>query len=186
MQGFLRWIGCELTRVFLIVHARSLFSILDCIMHCNFVTSTGTCGRPVRQGSDRCTNHSRDESANRSYRISDPRLKEAVSYHAKASLLDISQQIITLKAIIERRLNMAGSTDAEQIAAFNFVASQLPALAKLTESMVKLSKDSGELMERAEVLEYTSKIIGIVAEEIQGLEGSEDIIDRIVSRLEEE
>jgi hypothetical protein len=88
--------------------------------------------------------------------------------------------------MIERRLNLAGDSAAEQITAFQFVAQQLPILAKLTETMVKLSRESGELMERNEVIEYTQKIIGIVAEELAGIEGSEAVIDRIVTRLENE
>ena len=155
-------------------------------MKCNHQTSSGPCNRPVKNGSDKCAAHTDNGALNRAYRISDPELKDAVSYHAKGSLLDISQQIVTLKAIIERRLNLAGPSSAEQIAAYHFVAAQLPILAKLTESLVKLSRESGELMERSEVVAYTQKIIAIVAEELGTVPGSEDIIDKIVSRLENE
>lgn len=155
-------------------------------MKCNHQTSSGPCNRPVKAGSDKCKSHTDNGALNRSYRISNPELLDAVEFHAKASLLDISQQIVTLKAMIERRLNMAGGNDAEQITAFTFVAAQLPVLAKLTETMVKLSRESGELMERNEVIEYTQRIIAIVAEELSGVDGSEQVIDRIVSRLEEE
>lgn len=155
-------------------------------MKCNHQTSSGPCNRPVKSGSTKCAAHTDNGALNRSYRISNPELQDAVAYHAKASLLDISQQIVTLKAMIERRLNLAGDSAAEQITAFQFVAQQLPILAKLTETMVKLSRESGELMERNEVIEYTQKIIGIVAEELAGIEGSEAVIDRIVTRLENE
>lgn len=155
-------------------------------MKCNHQTSTGPCNRPVQPGSDKCKAHTDNGALNRAYRISNPDLQDAVAYHAKASLLDISQQIITLKAMIERRLNLAGDTPAEQITAYGFVAQQLPVLAKLTETMVKLSRESGELMERNEVIEYTQRIIAIVAEELAPVQGSEAIIDRIVSRLESE
>ena len=155
-------------------------------MKCNHQTSSGPCNRPAKNGSDKCAAHTDNGALNRSYRISNPELKDAVSYHARSSLLDISQQIVTLKAMIERRLNLAGDSGAEQIAAYTFVAQQLPVLAKLTETMVKLSRESGELMERNEVIEYTQRIISIVAEELGSVPGSEDIIDRIVSRLENE
>lgn len=155
-------------------------------MKCNHNSSSGPCNRDAKQGSDKCKAHTNNGALNRAYRISNPDLKDAVAFHAKASLLDISQQIVTLKAMIERRLNLAGDSSAEQIAAYTFVSQQLPVLAKLTETMVKLSRESGELMERAEVIEYTQNIVGIVAEELSGVEGSELIIDRIVSRLEEE
>lgn len=155
-------------------------------MKCNHQTSSGPCSKPVKSGSAKCAIHSDNGALNRSYRISNPELQDAVAFHAKASLLDISQQIVTLKAMIERRLNMAGDTPVEQIAAYNFVAAQLPVLAKLTETMVKLSRESGELMERNEVVEYTQRIVGIVAEELASVPGAEGIIDKIVSRLENE
>lgn len=155
-------------------------------MTCNHNSSTGPCNKPAKDGSDKCVRHTDNKALNRSYRISNPELKDAVTYHAKSSLLDISQQIITLKAMIERRLNLAGESGAEQIAAYTFVSQQLPVLAKLTETMVKLSRESGELMERNEVIEYTQRIIAVVAEELGTVEGSEQIIDRIVSRLEQE
>lgn len=155
-------------------------------MKCNHQTSSGPCSRPIKSGSTKCSAHTDNGALNRSYRIANPELQDAVAYHAKASLLDISQQIVTLKAMIERRLNMAGDTPVEQIAAYNFVATQLPVLTKMTETLVKLSRESGELMERNEVIEYTQRIIGIVAEELRSVEGSEEIIDNIVSRLENE
>lgn len=155
-------------------------------MKCNHTTSSGPCNRPARSGSDKCVKHTDNGVLNRAYRISNPELKDAIEYHSKASILDVSQQIVTLKAMLERRLNLAGDSAAEQIAAYQFVAQQLPVLAKLTETLVKLSRESGELMERNEVIEYTQSIVAVVAEELSGVPGSEEIIDRIVSRLENE
>jgi len=108
-----------------------------------------------------------------------------VDHQSRQSLLDIGHQIVLLRSIVERRLNMAGDTEAEQISAFNFVAVQLAALTKMSETLIKLSKESGSLMERAEVEAYTDSILGIVIEEIKTLHGFEAVVDRIVARIAE-
>jgi len=136
-------------------------------------------------GSAYCRLHTKDANLCSAYRISDPDLQDSVKHHAKASLLDISQQIILLRSIVERRLNMAGDTDAEKISAYTFVATQLQSLSKMTETLVKLAKESGELMERNEVEGLIDKMVGIVADEVKDVEGYEGIIDAIVGRISE-
>ena len=152
---------------------------------CQSNTSRGPCTNQTVPGSSYCRFHTKDANLCAAYRLSDPDLQESVTWHAKASLLDISQQIVLLRSIVERRLNMAGDSDAEKISAFTFVAAQLQALTKMTESLVKLAKESGELMERNEVEGLVDKLVSIVSEEIKDVEGYEGIIDKIVSRIQE-
>jgi hypothetical protein len=138
----------------------------------------------VRVGSSYCRQHTRDANLATAYRLSNPDLQESVEYHAKASLLDISQQIVLMRGLVERRLNMGDGSNADQISAFNFVATQLVNLTKMTETLVKLSKESGELMERSQVESYTDAVLNIVIDEIKGVPGFEQIVDRIVARLD--
>lgn len=152
---------------------------------CQANTSRGPCSNPAKEGSTYCRHHSRDANLATAYRLVNPDLKASVERHAKGSLLDISQQLVLMRGIIERRLNMAEDTPADQIAAYNFVAQQLANLTKMTEIKVKLAKDSGELMERSEVEAYVDSVIDIVAEEIHGVPEFEKVIDRIVTRIEE-
>jgi len=154
-------------------------------MQCQFQTSRGPCGNPCKSGSTMCRVHAKDAAIAEAYRISDPDLQDSLHYHAKASLLDISQQIVLLRGLIERRLNMSDGSDADKIAAYNFVASQLTNLTKMTETMVKLAKESGELMERGDVEGLVDKLVGIVASELKDLPDYEQIIDKIVSRIDE-
>jgi len=152
---------------------------------CKAKTTRGPCNKPTKPGSDRCRLHSNDEALCSAYRLNDPDLQDSVQWHAKASLLDISQQIVLLRSIVERRLNMAEGDDANKIAAYNFVAVQLASLTKMTETMVKLAKESGELMERNDVERIVDTLIGIVTDEIKHVDGYETIVDNIVSRIEE-
>ena len=80
---------------------------------------------------------------------------------------------------------MADGSDADKIAAYNFVASQLTNLTKMTQVMVDLAKESGGLMERGDVEGLVDKLVAIVADELKELDNYEEIIDRIVSRIDE-
>ena len=80
---------------------------------------------------------------------------------------------------------MADGSDADKIAAYNFVASQLTNLTKMTQVMVDLAKESGELMERGDVEGLVDKLVAIVADELKELDNYEEIIDRIVTRIDE-
>ena len=150
---------------------------------CQANTSRGPCTHQAAPGSAYCRLHTKDENLCSAYRLSDPDLQDSVTWHAKASLLDISQQIVLMRSIIERRLNMADGDDANKISAMNFVASQLVNLTKMTETLVKLSKESGELMERSDVEGLVDKLVIIVADELKGVAGYEQIIDKIVERI---
>lgn len=152
---------------------------------CKAETSRGPCNKPVKGGSAYCRLHTKDENLATAYRLSDPDLQDSVQWHAKASLLDISQQIVLLRGLVERRLNMADDSDADKIAAYNFVAIQLLNLTKMTETMVKLAKESGELMERSDVETVVDGILTIVSDELKTVPDYEVIVDRIVSRIEE-
>lgn len=154
-------------------------------MSCQASTSRGPCPNPVRPGSTYCRQHTRDANLATAYRLSNPDLQESVEYHARASLMDLSQQIVLMRGIIERRLNMGDGSESDQISAYNFVAAQLLSLTKMTEVLVKLSKESGELMERGDVETYTDAVLNIVIEEIKMVPGFEAVIDRIVTRLDD-
>jgi len=154
-------------------------------MKCQAETTRGPCTKPVKPGSAYCRTHTKDKNLATAYRLVDPNLQDAVKYHAQASLLDISQQIVLLRGLVERRLNMAGDSVPEQVSAYNFVANQLVNLTKMTESLVKLSKESGNLMERDAVEAYVDAIMEIVIEELKPVDGFETIVDKIVSRIQE-
>lgn len=88
--------------------------------------------------------------------------------------------------MIERRLNMAGETQSEQISAYNFVASNLASLTKMTETLLKLGKETGELMSRGELESHLTGLLEIISDELADLPDYEDRIDRILSKLNPE
>lgn len=155
-------------------------------MRCQKITSRGQCRREAVKGSNFCSLHSKQEDMVTAYQLSNAALNDDIRHHARASLADLSQQVVLLRAIVQRRLNMAGDDEASQITAMNFASSQLAAITKMTETMVKLSREAGELMSRVEVEEVIDSIIQIISEELQGADVAEDVVDRIASKIEEE
>ena len=154
---------------------------------CSKQTTRGPCERTARPGSPFCSRHTSDADLATAYRLTDSALKESVEFHAKASLLDISQQIVLMRAIIERRLNMAGDTKADQLSAQAFVAAQLTSLVKMTETLVKLGRESGELMNRSQVEQQNEKFLGLVINVLKEKcpDQHNEIVDAISSRLDE-
>lgn len=76
------------------------------------------------------------------------------------------------------------TSDADRISAYNFVANQLATLTKMTESMVKLQREAGDLLEKSAVEQFVDRVVEVVSAEISGLPDAEQIVDRIVSQLE--
>lgn len=149
---------------------------------CLATTSTGPCTYPSIAGSEFCRKHSRERDRIRGYRISDPDLAESAREHASGVLHDLTDQVGLMRALIEQRINLAESP-AEQVSAFNSLTLALGQLTKMTESLVKLSKDAGILMAREEVEELVDHVIDIVSEELRAVPGREEIVDRICDRI---
>lgn len=154
-------------------------------MRCSKITAEGQCGGYAAPGSSHCKKHTSDRDQIAAYRLSDPKLNDAVKHHTRASLTNLSEQLILLRAMIERRLNLAGDDEASQIVAYNFVATQLASLTKMTESFMRLARESGELMSREEVEDFVDRVIVIISEEISHLPGHESVVDRIAERINE-
>lgn len=153
---------------------------------CAKITSRGQCKRQAAKGSNYCTLHAKNEDLITAYKLSDPALTEDVKHHARASLADISQQVVLMRALVQRRLNMAGDDPASQINAMNFAASQLSSIVKSTETMVKLARESGDMLSRVEVEELVDKVVDIVGQELNAGNVDNAVVDKIAARINEE
>ena len=155
-------------------------------MNCQKITTRGQCRRKASSGSNFCSLHAKDEDLITAYKISNPALQEDVRHHARASLADISSALVLMRAMATRRLNMAGNSPAEQIAAMNFATTQLASVVKSTETMIKLARDAGELMSKVEVEEFVDGVVDIVSDELQKAQLPEEIVDKIADRIAKE
>lgn len=153
---------------------------------CDKITARGPCRREAVEGSHYCSLHSKTEDMLTAYKLTNSQLNEDIRHHARASVTDLSAQVVLMKSMVQRRLNMAGDSDAEQITAINYASSALPQVIKATETLVKLARESGELMSRVEVEELIDSIINIVSDEFQEANLPETVVDKIASRIAEE
>jgi hypothetical protein len=154
---------------------------------CKATSSRGPCLKTAGP-TGYCVKHVNDQALASAYRLTDPALQEAVKFHATGNLLDIRQQLVLMNSIIERRLNLAGDTNAEQVSAFNFVATQLQAVSKMTETLVKLGRESGELMNRVDVDARNEELLGIVvdvAKEHMNEKVYAEFVDELSKRVDE-
>jgi len=155
-------------------------------MKCQKITSRGQCRRKATKGSKFCSLHAKTEDMITAYDLSNAQLNEDVRHHARASLADLSQQVVLMRAIVQRRLNMAGDDEAALLSAMNFASTQLASIVKATETMVKLAREAGELMSRVEVEEFVDGVVTIVSEELQKAEIPETVVDSIAERITDE
>lgn len=158
-------------------------------MKCDHATTRGACGQTAQPGLEKCRKHLNTKQVANAYRLTDPALKEAVQRHAEGDLTNTLWQLSLMHSAIEQRMNLAGPTAAEKIAAYNFVTDKLPALTKMTESFVRLGRESGELMTRSDVEIQNQSIIKIVCEVVKGFVDETlyaEIVDSLVLRLEDE
>ncbi len=94
----------------------------------------------------------------------------------------LREEIGLLRILIERTMN-AARTPAELLSYSTSLNSMFLTAQKLVKSCHELEQSTGELLSKQAVIKLGQKICEIVIEELQGIEGHEEIIDRIVNRL---
>ncbi len=98
------------------------------------------------------------------------------------NIKSLREEIGLLRILIERTMN-AAKTPAELLSSSTSINSMLLTAQKLVKSCHELEQSTGELLSKQAVVKLGQKICEIVIEELQGIEGHEQIIDRIVDRL---
>jgi hypothetical protein len=107
------------------------------------------------------------------------RLAELSSHERIKSL---REEIALVRILIERRFNLI-RTDADLMTSCGTINSMMLTLEKLIKSCHALEQSLGELLSKQAVVRLGQSICEIVIEELQEIEGHEEIIDRIVGRL---
>ena len=94
----------------------------------------------------------------------------------------LAEEVSMSRMLFEKVWNSAQS-ETEMLGRCSVLNTLLLTCERLTKSYYALEKDLGELLPKDEVLRYAQSLCEIVIEEIEGVEGYEDIIDRIVDRI---
>ena len=145
------------------------------------------CWNEAESGCDNCLVHGGRSKAEaqdtRLYHLAEvdnrTRLAELSSHERIKSL---REEIGLVRILIEKRMNMIRN-ETDLVSACGPINSMLLTLEKLIKSCHTLEQSLGELLSKNSVVRLGQSICEIVIEELQGIEGHEEIIDRIVGRL---
>jgi len=94
----------------------------------------------------------------------------------------LREEVTVALGLLERRLSLA-KTDAEFIAAFPQIERLLKQIADLKKSNFYLEQKTGAMLSRDQAFGLFQEIVGIVVEELEGVPGYEEIMDRIIARI---
>jgi len=145
------------------------------------------CWNEAPEPGKNCTAHGgRDmieENEKRLYQLAevDDRAKLA-HFSTHERIKSLREEIGLVRLLIEKRMNLI-KNEADLLAACGPLNSMFLTLEKLIKSCHSLEQSLGELLTRDTVVRLGQTLCNIVIEELQGMEGHEEVIDRIVERL---
>ena len=154
---------------------------------CKFSYPHEQCWHEAEPGCDNCLVHGGKSKANaeatRLYHLVDVdnrrRLAELAGHD---NIKSLREEIGLLRILIEKTMNAAKS-DAELFSSGASLNNMFITSQKLIKSCHELEQSTGELLSKQTVHRLAQKMCEIVLEELQGIEGYEEIIDRIANRL---
>jgi hypothetical protein len=158
---------------------------------CQGVTERGQCTQLATEGSQFCTRHSRKPGAKvesdrlRHYLLSNPMLQAKMDRQfGVEEVRSLREEIHLARVMIETRLDLIEPDDkGEMLAAFSSINTYLQTIEKLTSSCHKMEISLGSLLTKSSVFALGQDMVGILADELQGIDNYEEVIDRISERL---
>jgi hypothetical protein len=147
----------------------------------------GQCQNVVEEGSDYCRVHG-GESLAPARRLKQYLLTTAVDcarlvrISENDGLKTLREEVTVALGLLERRLSLA-KTDAEFISAFPQIERFLQRIADLKKDNLSLETKSGAMLSRDQAFGLFQEIVGIVIEELDGIPGYTEIMDRIIDRI---
>jgi len=147
----------------------------------------GQCQNLAEEGADYCRVHG-GESQAPARRLKQYLLTTAQDCARLARISEsdglktLREEVTVALGLLERRLSLA-KTDAEFVAAFPQIEKFLGRIADLKKDSFALEQKSGAMLSRDQAFGLFKEIVGIVVEELEGVPGYEQIMDRIIARI---
>ena len=154
---------------------------------CKFSYPHEQCWREAEPGCDNCAAHGGKSKAN----AEELRLYNLVEVDNRRRLAELSghenikslrEEIGLLRLLIEKTLNNAKG-DLEALSSCGSLNQLIVTLTKVVKECHGLEQSCGELLTKQTVYRLAQSLCEIVIDELQGVEGHEEIIDRIAERL---
>ena len=158
---------------------------------CQSVLAEGQCPHLSIEGSDFCAVHAKVSKADvhkqrvQHYLLSNPELQTRLNRQASVEeVRSLREEIHLARVMVETRLDLIEDGDrGGMLAAFSNVNTYLQTIEKLVSSCHRMEVSLGTLLSKASIFALGQEIVSILADELQGIEGYEEIVDRISERV---
>jgi len=155
---------------------------------CQATTGRGQCQALSVEGSDFCFVHGQKKTHTdrlRHYLLSNPELQTRLNRQAAVEeVRSLREEIHLARVMVETRLDLVEEGDrGDMLAAFSNVNTYLATIDKLVNSCHRMEVSLGTLLSKASVFALGQEIINILADELEGIDGYEAIVDRISERV---
>lgn len=158
---------------------------------CHGITKNGQCTKLSMDGSDFCRGHAHKSCANierdrlRHYLLSNPILQEKMDRQfGIEEVRSLREEIHLARVMVETRLDMIEPDDkGDMLSAFSSINTYLQTIEKLTSSAHKMEISLSHLLTKSSVFSLGQDMVAILADELQGIDNYEEIIDKISERL---
>lgn len=156
---------------------------------CQATVAKGQCPNLATEGSKYCLKHTHNsndhENRVRHYLLSNPELQTRLNRHAAVEeVRSLREEIHLARMMVEARLDLVEEGDrGEMLAAFSSVNTLLQTVEKLVSSCHRMEISLGGLLSKGSVLALGQEIVMILVDELQEIDGHEEIIDCISERV---
>lgn len=155
---------------------------------CKAAAAAGQCREVVEHGSEYCKVHggrsTKNEEDTRSYLLTQVDYKRRLAQLQAQSepIRELKDAIALTHMLIEKRFNLI-QNDNDLLAACGPLNSLLLTMERLVKSAVQLEHNLNALLSKPTVLNLGQTIVTIIIDELAGLPGYEEHVDRIASRM---
>lgn len=155
---------------------------------CQRNSKTGQCPYKAAPGEKYCVYHLRDPDREareslRAYVLTNSDIAERAGRHSQVEeLKSLREEIALCRSLVERRLDMIES-NADFLSACGQVNTLFLTLEKLITSCHRLEVNLGSLLSKAAILDLAKEIVGILMDELEHIDGYEEIVDKVSDRV---
>ncbi len=158
---------------------------------CQAVQSKGQCNNLSIEGSKFCEIHAKVSGAEihekrlRHYLLSNPELQARLNRQAAVEeVRSLREEIHLARMMVETRLDLIEDNDrGDMLAAFSNVNTYLQTIEKLVSSCHRMEVSLGNLLSKASVFTLGQEIVSALVDELQHVDGYEEIVDRVSERI---
>ena len=143
------------------------------------------CPYDALPGQNKCEKHGNQKKIIVGYRLSDPDLKERMDFHSRNELIEsVKQEVTLVRALIEQRTNIIDGK-AEKIQGFPVIIQATATLERLVNSLAKLERQSGLVLEKSAIQKLGRRIVEILTDALKDVPDRDTIVDKVAKEIAE-